>query len=228
MRNTGHHSALAWEGVLEQTRLGAILLNHWKFCKPACVWQQWPNWFALWSPIQVSSWWEYRVEGQHSHGQEECIQWPRCSWNSSEIELGLILHRAQGIPSNEKYLEMFIFFVDWENQMVLSFLSSLAEHYDWKHCVKAPVVYLHQCCNWCSFCCAWGVQQLWLLLGRKLVHKRIYRSDFLEFYLLKLHFVDSYTSLLIHLPIYIFNCLVFVVLGNMCKHEVFRAAKQLM
>lgn len=39
--------------------------------------------------------------------------------------------------------------------------------------------------------------------------------------------MDSYTSLQIHFSAYIKNCLVFVILGNMCKQEVFRALKQL-
>lgn len=67
-------------------------------------------------------------------------------------------------------------------------------------------------------------QQLWMLLGKKLDHKRIYRSDFLEFYLLKLYIL----WILIHFPAYITNCFVFVVLGNVCKQEALRAVKQLM
>lgn len=43
MGNKEVPSALTGEGMLEQTRLGATLLNHWKFYKPLCAWQWWPS-----------------------------------------------------------------------------------------------------------------------------------------------------------------------------------------
>ena len=43
MGNKGVHSALAGEGMLEQTRPGAALLNCWNFYKPMCAWQWWPS-----------------------------------------------------------------------------------------------------------------------------------------------------------------------------------------